>query len=454
MKLQSLRSRLIVIILTPLLLISIVAAGWQFKNATQRAEEIFDRGLLSAALAISRDIALSGGDALSPATRGLIGDTSGGELFYHVYAPDGVFVTGYATPPVLPRGSASDQTEPIFYDARYQSHEVRVLRFQDATVVSGIAGLYNITVWQKAQVRRSFVRDVVTRSFAVIALLVLSAAVIVWVGVARGLRPLLDLEEAIARRTPSDLKPIRRPVPVEARGLVLTLNALLDRVSRRISSKDEFISNAAHQLRNPVAGVLALAEAVENAPDAASMKARSVELVKAAKDASRLTDQLLSFERAKGMDLASVGKALNLETIVRSTIERFEQQNADADVAVSFECFTDVSDVFGDEFMLKESLLNLLKNSIIHGGNELSKIQIVLRKDGDRAILTLSDDGVGIPPEKHVQAMARFSQADAGQGSGLGMSIATRVIGNHGGLLALKDPKVGTLIEIQLPLIL
>ena len=222
------------------------AAAWQFRNATERAEEIFDRGLLSAALAISRDVAISDGDALSPATRALVSDTSGGELFYHVYAPDGVFVTGYATLPVRPKGASTDLTEPVYYNARYLGRDVRVLRFQDATTVSGLSGLFNLTVWQNAEVRRAFVRDVVTRSFGVIALLVASVALVVWFGVGIGLRPLLDLEDAIALRSPSELTPIRRPVPVEARSLVTTLNALLDRVSRRISSKDEFISNAAH----------------------------------------------------------------------------------------------------------------------------------------------------------------------------------------------------------------
>jgi two-component system sensor histidine kinase TctE len=451
MKFQSLRARLIVIILAPLLLISVIAGGWQFKNATARAEGIFDRGLLSAALAISRDIALSGGDALSPSTRQLISGTSGGELFYHVFAPDGVFVTGYATPPVLPQGSTADLTEPVFYDARYQGNDVRVLRFQDVTAVGGLAGIYNITVWQKADVRSGFVREVVTRSFSVIALLVVSAAMVVWFGVALGLRPLLDLEDAIARRSPSELQPIRRPVPVEARGLVSTLNTLLDRVSRRISSKDEFISNAAHQLRNPVAGVLALAEAVQNAPDSVAMKERSTELVHAAKEASRLTNQLLSFERAKGMDMASAGKVLSFEAVVRSALDRFEKQGAHADVAVQFDCSTSDSDIFGDEIMLRESLLNLLNNSVIHGGKALSMIQLSLSADHEFLVLILADDGIGIPPDKHIQAISRFSQADAGKGSGLGLPIASKVIGNHSGLLKINEALIGTSIEIRLP---
>ncbi|MGB7317665.1 MAG: sensor histidine kinase N-terminal domain-containing protein, partial [Planktotalea sp.] len=213
MKLQSLRARLILIILMPLLLISILAGAWQFQQTTNRAQSIFDRGLLSAALAISRDVAISDGDALSPATRRLVNDTSGGELFYHVFAPDGVFVTGYSTPPILPRNAPDDLTEPFYYDARYLGEDVRVLRFQDITTVSNVAGVFNITVWQSAKVRSVFVREVASRSFAVIALLVCSVALVVWFGVGLGLRPLLELEKAIARRTSTDLDPIRRHVP-------------------------------------------------------------------------------------------------------------------------------------------------------------------------------------------------------------------------------------------------
>jgi len=297
MKAQSLRVRLIVIILTPLLFVSVVAAAWQFRNTANRAEDIFDRGLLSAALAISRDVAISGGDALSSSTRRLISDTSGGELFYHVYAPDGVFITGYASPPAPPSGMQAEQEEPIYYEAVYKGQNVRVLRFQDATTVDGVAGLFTISVWQDMEVRATFVLDVVLRAFFVIAVLLVSVALIVWFGVGLGLRPLLDLQNAIARRTTSDLDPIRRNVPVEVQGIVATLNKLLDRVSRRISSKDEFISNAAHQMRNPIAGVLALAEAVENAPSSAEAKKRSAELVAAARATSHLTNQLLSERR-------------------------------------------------------------------------------------------------------------------------------------------------------------
>jgi two-component system sensor histidine kinase TctE len=453
MRPNSLRARLIIIILTPLLVLSLIAAAWQFRTTTTRAENIFDRGLLSAALAISRDVAVSDGDALSPSTRRLVNDTSGGILFYHVFAPDGVFVTGYSTPPALPKNAPNTLVDPFFYDGRYQGKEVRVLRFQDVTVVSGVSGVFNITVWQNAEVRSSFVHDVLSRSFAIIALLVMSVAVVVWFGVRLGLRPLLDLEHAIAKRTPSELEPIRRSVPVETQGLVTTLNLLLDRVSRRISSKDEFISNAAHQLRNPVAGVLALAEAVQSAPNAKAARARSAELVQAAREASDLTNKLLSFERASGTDILTSGYPINFKTLIQSVSDTFSTQHPNKNIALSHVLPSADVTIHGDDTMLREALLNVLTNAIIHGGPKLSKIELRLSLDGQIAVLTVTDDGMGIPPDRHVEAISRFSQAGGGPGSGLGLPIAAKVMQNHGGMLEILDCTSGASIRLSLPFV-
>lgn len=449
---KSLRARLTLIILPPLLVISLIAAAWQFRSTTDRAESIFDRGLLSAALAISRDVALSDGDAISPPTRRLLNDTSGGAIFYHVYAPDGVFVTGYSTPPVVPNALPVVPIEPQYYNGTYQGEPVRVLRFRDSTVVSGIAGVYNITVWQSEDVRSTFVRDVLSRSFAVISGLVLSVAVVVWFGVGLGLRPLLELERAIAKRSPSELEPIRRSVPVEAQGLVDTLNTLLNRVSRRISSKDEFISNAAHQLRNPVAGVLALAEAVENAPNPDAAKKRSAELVVAAREASDLTNKLLSFERASGTDILRAGLPLELKSFVRNVGAAFSQRNAEFDVELVYDLPPNDIVVTGDATMLHEAVLNLLTNSILHGGAELTRITLELSQDGTDATLLIADNGVGIPADRHVEALSRFSQAGGGPGSGLGLPIASRVMENHGGRLELLESTSGAFIRLTIPL--
>lgn len=452
MRFPSLRSRLLFFILLPLSFVAGLIVLWLFYSETDRAEETFDRGLLSAALAISRDVAISDGDALSPNTRQLLNNTSGGELFYHVYAPDGVFVTGYSTPPVAPVSATSAKQGPIYYDARYQGRDVRALRLQYVTTVADVSGAYNVTVWQDAAVRRNFVYQLVARSVTLSALVIGAVALIVWFGVGFGLRPLLELEEAISRRTPTDLDPIKRPVPAEAKGVVTTLNSLLDRVSRRISSKDEFISNAAHQLRNPIAGVLALAEAVENAPNAESAKTRSAELLGAAQQTSRLANQLLSFERAAGSDTQNSGEILDLANLVEDTVARF--QFSLEGLAVELDYSPPIKDVpvRGDPIMLREALLNLLNNSVVHGGPLMTRITLTCERSGKNAIVIVQDDGVGIPKDKHAAVMMRFAQADDGPGSGLGLAIASRVLAQCSGRLTILDSRSGTKILMELPL--
>ena len=303
-------------------------------------------------------------------------------------------------------------------------------------------------------VRTSFVQAVASRTVALIAVLLLSVALIVWFGVRFGLKPLLDLEGAIARRTPSDLTPIQRSVPVEAQGIVATLNGLLDRVARRISSKDEFISNAAHQLRNPIAGVLALAEAVESAPTQKAAKSRSAELVAAARQATHLTNQLLSFERAKGSDTTHQQDSVDLGALCETVIARFRSGTSVAHkhIEVVYDRPDRALCLPGDAIMLQEAVLNLLTNAALHGGPNVSQISVSLRAAGQMARLVVQDDGVGIAPEDRMLAVGRFSQAQAGPGTGLGLPIAARVIESHGGRLSIEGPERGARIVIELPL--
>ena len=147
MRKLSLRARLTGIILVPLLLTVLAIATWAARDAQQRAADRFDRSLLVTALGISRDTAFTGGDALSRETRDLLADTSGGPVFYHVYAPDGVFVTGYATPPV-PSQDMDPSEAFSYFDAIYQGQSVRAVRFSDLMTIDGLSGEFTFTVWQ------------------------------------------------------------------------------------------------------------------------------------------------------------------------------------------------------------------------------------------------------------------------------------------------------------------
>ena len=216
----SLRLRLFAIILAPLLVMSVCVGLWRISEARHTAQDLYDNSLLITALAVSRDVALADGDTISRQTEALLADTAGGLVRYHVYAPDGVFVTGYAVPPI-PVGDVGPLSEPyVYFDALYKGRPVRVLRLNYITQIDGFSGAFTVTVWQDQTVRGAFVATLAYRAIAVISALILTTALVVWFGVHLGLKPLLDLEDAISRRNPEDLSPIQRRVPIEARGLV------------------------------------------------------------------------------------------------------------------------------------------------------------------------------------------------------------------------------------------
>ena len=146
--------------------------------------------------------------------------------------------------------------------------------------------------------RNRFVTDVMTRSALAIAAIMVSLVLIVWFSVRAGLGPLLELEDAIERRSSDDLSPIKRHVPEEVEGIVSRLNILFGQVSETMNAQSDFIANAAHQMRNPIAGVQSLALATLSARSEGERKVRAEDLQQAVRELAQLNEKLLLQERA------------------------------------------------------------------------------------------------------------------------------------------------------------
>ncbi|WP_375279754.1 sensor histidine kinase [Pseudooctadecabacter sp.] len=432
----SLRGRLTLVILLPLILIAAIIGAWAYFDAQATAAERFDRSLLSTALAISRDTAVSGGDALSEETRDLLRDTSGGAVFYHVYAPDGVFVTGYATPPVPPEQVPLDATQ-TYYDANYQGAPVRALRFSQSTTMDGLTGLFTFTVWQNTSVRDGFVRTRTGPVFLIIASMIGALAVIVWFGVERGLAPLVDLEDAIASRSSSDLSPIKRRIPQEVTGIVGRFNNLVGELSHTLEAKNAFISDAAHQLRNPIAGVLSLAESVSSAKTIETANARSADLIEAARDAGQLANNLLTLERAQAHAALENRVTFSPHDILDEVAAKISTQSRREAAEFIYQGTPTSHRLTGDPVMFEQAVLNLINNAFLHGGPDLSRVELSTMATPEGLNITVRDDGKGINPQDFETALGRFSQVGPSAGSGLGLPIAAAVADAFGGGIKL-----------------
>lgn len=446
----SLRVRLTFVILAPLLVIAALVGAWAYSDAEARAAERFDRSLLSTALAISRDTIVSGGDLLSEDTRDLLRDTSGGAVFYHVYAPDGVFVTGYATPPVAP-GQFDPNVPQTYFDAIYQGAPVRAIRFSQSTTMDGLTGLFTFTVWQNISVRDGFVETRVWPVFLIIASMIGALAVIVWFGVRLGLRPLIDLEEAIAQRSASDLTPIKRSIPQEVEGIVGQFNVLIDELSRTLEAKNAFISNAAHQLRNPIAGVLALAESVQSAKTLDAVAGRADDLVDAARETGKLANDLLTLDRVQTAATQLDVVVFDPTSVLHPLAARFSASAEEAGIAFDAEVEGAETALQGDPVMFEQAVLNLLNNALNHGGPDLRRIQLRARTQGETFEVSVIDDGKGIHPDDFERALGRFSQVGPSAGSGLGLPIAKAVIEAFGGQILFDQAPNEFAVRLSVP---
>ena len=130
----------------------------------------------------------------------------------------------------------------------------------------------NIYVWQTRLGQRQLLLELASDAFVTMLIMVLSTGLCVWFGVQFGLKPLLDLQNAIRRRSGDDISEIKRTVPTEVSSLLGSMNRLFSQLRKAFTEKDDFIANAAHQLRNPIAAIQSQAEAAERSKTMSSMK--------------------------------------------------------------------------------------------------------------------------------------------------------------------------------------
>ena len=445
----SLRLRLLLLLLVPLILVSIALGYWRYSAALQTAETLFDRTLLATSLAISRDVAVSGGDALLPSTLDLIRDASGGEIFYHVTGPAGSYVTGYAYAPVPPRidNTAPPRTE--YYEAVYRGEPVRVVRVIEDVAIDA-TGASVVTVWQNVGDRNHFARELALRAVGLMGALLAALAVLVWFGVNIGLRPLRDLQQAIRARSPEDLSPIKRPVPLEVKGIVGTLNQLFGRVEHSMTAHQAFISDAAHQLRNPVAAVLSMAEATRDAGSDGERQRRAEHVVSAARTTSRIAEQLLSLDRLRQDDLELRKETFDLGELTRELCTPLAADALAAGLEFELAMKDAAPRIHGDKVLIAEAMKNLVENARLHGGPDLTQIRVEVARRNGLAEVTVWDDGTALSRDDEDLVFSRFGQKSPGSGSGLGLAIVKTVAERHGGGLRVDDVATGASLTLSL----
>jgi two-component system, OmpR family, sensor histidine kinase TctE len=273
-------------------------------------------------------------------------------------------------------------------------------------------------------------------------------------GVGKGLEPLEHLREEIEARSHRDLRPIPpEHAPVEVRPLLIALNELLARLDRTLQSQQQFVANAAHQLRTPLAGLRMQVEYGLSQSDPAEHLRVLRELGLSTERAVRLANQLLTLARAEaGFAQADSMRIIDLRNVAGEAAESLMPAAIRKRIDLGLELHA--APLRGDFFLLKELLSNLIDNAIAYtpsGG----RITVSTASEGGIAMLRVEDDGIGIPESQRLLVFERFYRADgtAGEGCGLGLAIVREIAHLHGGKVDIQSPARGrgTIVSLEFP---
>ena len=453
-KIFSLRSRLLLLIILPLTFIVSIGTVALYFDSQKKSQEIFDNLLHTISQVILRDAVLSDGDLLTEQLLETLTDSLNDQIFYQVRDESNALFVGYSNPPQIPEISEIRPYQPIYFDSVYRDQSVRVIYSREFISSMDTPGWVDIYVWQTQVGQRQLLLELASDAFVTMIIMLISTGLIVWFGVQFGLKPLLELQSAIRKRSADDLSEIKREVPKEVSSLLSSMNNLFSQLRKAFTEKDDFIANAAHQLRNPIAGIQSQAEAAERSKTLESMKLRVKDVAKAAKQTSRLTQQLLSMEHISQRSIKSEFKDVDLVKITQEVLTKFALRADKQKVNLSLDSAEQSIRITGSETYLGEAIDNLIDNALLYGCPNGGVIRVELKLEDHSAVLVIKDNGNGIKAELIDSVFDRFfhDSESSNTGSGLGLSIAKTVIELHDGKLNLKSDNNGTSLSIVIPI--
>ena len=453
-KIFSLRSRLLLLIILPLTFIVSIGTVALYFDSQKKSQEIFDNLLHTISQVILRDAVLSDGDLLTEQLLETLTDSLNDQIFYQVRDESNALFVGYSNPPQIPEISEIRPYQPIYFDSVYRDQSVRVIYSREFISSMDTPGWVDIYVWQTQVGQRQLLLELASDAFVTMIIMLISTGLIVWFGVQFGLKPLLELQSAIRKRSADDLSEIKREVPKEVSSLLISMNNLFSQLRKAFTEKDDFIANAAHQLRNPIAGIQSQAEAAERSKTLESMKLRVKDVAKAAKQTSRLTQQLLSMEHISQRSIKSEFKDVDLVKITQEVLTKFALRADKQKVNLSLDSAEQSIRINGSETYLGEAIDNLIDNALHYGCPNGGVIRVELKLEDHSAVLMIKDNGNGIKAELIDSVFDRFfhDSESSNTGSGLGLSIAKTIIELHDGELNLNSDNNGTSLSIVIPI--
>ena len=285
-------------------------------------------------------------------------------------------------------------------------------------------------------------------------LLLLLLAGATWLVVGSTLRPIAALRRG-AQMVTATGKATELPVPEardEVRTLAITLNDMLARLDAAGRRQRSLVSDTAHELRSPIASIRAQLEVALDHPEQQDWDQTGRDVLADTLRLSRLAEDLLVLARLdEYQPQTGAGRPVDLTALITEEAERSTGGRVPVTATATGPCV-----VTGDEEGLRRLLRNLIDNALRYAK---SGVEVTARREAGEAVLTVSDDGPGIPSADRERAFDRFVRLDDARsrdetetgGAGLGLAIVRAIARTHGGSAHLEDAAPGLRAVVRLP---
>ncbi len=482
----SLRRSLLRALALPILIALLTGGTFAYLIAEQVVSRAYDQSLLNLAKGIADRVVVEHGEirlALTREAEEVLRTDTDDRIYFRVRNDHGRIIAGDADlPPPEPPAPISElplsdsqhadlraltlPERQYFYETKHRGEAIRGVRLHP---LAGKEGFY-VTVAETLNKRHAAVRDLLLGLGLAMIFVLIAAGAVVRFGVTAGLASLQRLERQLAERSGNDLSPVDpHSVPLEVREVVRALNAMLARLREADAAQREFVQDAAHQLRTPLAGLRMQIELLDRQPGDPATLAR---LRHAVDRVTRLANQLLALARAEsGEHLRAAPVRVDLAELIDDMLDDWLRR-ADAR-GIDFGVQREPLRIDGDPVLLRELIANLVDNALKYtpaGG------QVTLRCErsatcssappaqgtpaeaGEQIEIEVSDDGPGIPESERERVFERFYRVPGAPatGSGLGLPIARGIVAAHGGRIVIADGGKcagggGTRVRVTLP---
>jgi two-component system sensor histidine kinase QseC len=443
----SIRARLLAWVLVLFTVIWFLVTAVTYIESRHEVEELFDSALAQSAAVLSQISAQSdAGDAVKR-------DTLEKEVYGHPYEKKIAFQIWDQDGLVLRSVNAPQQ--PIARTSGYSDEKDTDGELWRIFSLSVPAQGRRIVVGERYDVRNELIREITLSSLYPLTLGLPAAALLIGFGLGRGLAPVRRIAAAVASRSRDNLGPFKTGggLPDEIKPLIDALNNLFERLQTAFERERRFTSDAAHELRTPLAGLKVQVEVARRAVDRAQRDHALEQVLLAVDRMTHLIEQLLEMARLEPEAAREELSAVNLQDAAANALADLAGQALKKNITISLTegpaCM-----VKGYGAALGVLIRNLVDNAIRYtpdGGT----VEVAVAKQAEWVKLAVVDTGPGIPEQERARVFSRFYRGTHPQqpfGSGLGLSIVQRIVDLHGGEITLSSRPEGTGLKVSVTL--